>query len=287
MALISMLFVQLGIAASVGLFDDIGPEGTACLRLAFAGLILLVVVRPRLRAFSRAGLIATLALGAVTALVTMAYMAAVDRIPMGTASALEFLGPLGVAVLRGRGGTRAWPLVAAVGVLLLTEPWRGASDAVGVAFALLAALAWALYILLTQRVGDEVAGLQGLAVSMPVAGLIATLVAGPSIVGRLTPSILLAGLGLAILLPLVPFVLEMLTLRRLTASAFGTLMSLEPALALLIGLLVLHQSPGLLPVAGIAFVMVAVIGAERGGAREPEAPSVALAEHAELEPVRA
>jgi inner membrane transporter RhtA len=214
-------------------------------------------------------------------------MAAVDRITMGTASALEFLGPLGVAVLRGRGGTRAWPLVAAVGVLLLTEPWRGALDAVGVAFALLAALAWALYILLTQRVGDEVAGLQGLAVSMPVAGLIATFVAGPSIVGRLTPSILLAGLGLAILLPLVPFVLEMLTLRRLTASAFGTLMSLEPALALLIGLLVLHQSPGLLPVAGIAFVMVAVIGAERGGAREPEAPSVALAEHADVEPARA
>jgi inner membrane transporter RhtA len=287
MALISMLFVQLGIAASVGLFDDIGPEGAACLRLAFAGLILLVVVRPRLRAFTRASLTATLALGAVTALVTMAYMAAVDRIPMGTASALEFLGPLGVAVLRGRGGTRAWPLVAAVGVLLLTEPWRGALDAVGVAFALLAALAWALYILLTQRVGDEVAGLQGLAVSMPVAGLIATFVAGPSIVGRLTPSILLAGLGLAILLPLVPFVLEMLTLRRLTASAFGTLMSLEPALALLIGLLVLHQSPGLLPVAGIAFVMVDVIGAERGGARAPEAPSVGLAEHAELEPARA
>jgi inner membrane transporter RhtA len=287
MALVSMLCVQLGIAASVGLFDDVGPEGAACLRLAFAGVVLLVLVRPRPRAFSRASLAATLALGGVTALVTMSYMAAVDRIPMGTASALEFLGPLGVAIVRGRGGARMWPLVAAVGVLLLTEPWHGTLDAAGVAFALLAALAWALYILLTQRVGDEVAGLQGLAISMPVAGLVATLAAGPSIVGHLTPGVLLAGLGLAILLPVVPFALEMLALRRLTAPAFGTLMCLEPALALLIGLLMLNQAPGLLPVAGIGFVVAAGIGAERSGGRPADTQQVALGAPVELEPVRA
>jgi inner membrane transporter RhtA len=136
-----------------------------------------------------------------------------------------------------------------------------------VAFALAAAAAWALYIVLTQRVGDEVAGLQGLAISMPVAGLVASAVAGPSLIGDLTPAILLAGIGLAILLPVIPFTLEMLALRRLTTTAFGTLMSLEPALALLVGLVVLGQAPGLLPVAGIAFVVVAGIGAERGGAR--------------------
>jgi inner membrane transporter RhtA len=203
----------------------------------------------------------------VTAAVTMCFMAAVDRIPMGTASALEFLGPLGVAVLRGRGSTKVWPAVAAVGVLLLTEPWHGALDPIGVAFALAAAVAWALYIVLTQRVGDEVAGLQGLAISLPVAGLVATLIAGPSLVGDLTPAVLLAGVGLAILLPVIPFALEMLALRRLTTTAFGTLMSLEPALALLIGLLVLGQAPGLLPIAGIAFVVAAGIGAERTGAR--------------------
>src|SRR5439155_1409621 len=152
----------------------------ACLRLAFAGVILLVLVRPRPGAFSRDSLVAAVALGVVTAAVTMFFMAAVDRIPLGTASALEFLGPLGVAVLRGRGGTKLWP---------------------------------------------------------------------------------------AILLPVIPFALEMLALRRLTATAFGTLMSLEPALALLIGLVVLGQAPGLLPVVGIAFVVVAGIGAERTGAR--------------------
>jgi inner membrane transporter RhtA len=271
MAFAAMLCVQLGIAASVGLFDEVGAEGAACLRLVFAGLILIAVVRPRPGAFSRASLTAAVALGVVTAAVTMCFMAAVDRIPMGTASALEFLGPLGVAVLRGRGSTKVWPAVAAVGVLLLTEPWHGALDPIGVAFALAAAVAWALYIVLTQRVGDEVAGLQGLAISLPVAGLVATLIAGPSLVGDLTPAVLLAGVGLAILLPVIPFALEMLALRRLTTTAFGTLMSLEPALALLIGLLVLGQAPGLLPIAGIAFVVVAGIGAERTGAR-PGAP---------------
>ena len=282
MALVSMLCVQLGIAASIGLFDQVGAEGAACLRLAFAGLILLAVVRPRPGSFSRSSLGASIALGVVTAAVTMFFMAAVDRIPMGTASALEFLGPLGVAILRGRGTTKAWPFVAAVGVLLLTEPWRGTLDPVGVAFALAAALAWALYIVLTQRVGDEVAGLQGLAISMPVAGLVAIAVAGPSLAGELTPEILLAGVGLAILLPVIPFALEMLALRRLTATAFGTLMSLEPALALLIGLIVLGQAPGLLPIFGIAFVVVAGIGAERTGAR----PGPAAPEHLAAVPLR-
>ena len=267
MALVAMLCVQLGIAASVGLFDDVGAEGAACLRLAFAGLILLAAVRPRPRAFSRSSLAAAVALGVAIAAVTMFFMAAVARIPLGTASALEFLGPLGVAILRGRGGTKVWPAIAAVGVLLLTEPWHGTLDPAGVAFALAAAVAWALYILLSQRVGDEVAGLQGLAVSMPTAGLLATAIAGPSLVGDLTPEILLAGIGLAILLPVIPFALEMLALRRLTVTAFGTLMSLEPAIALMIGLIVLGQTPGLAPVAGIAFVVVAGMGAERTGAR--------------------
>ena len=143
MALVSMFCVQLGIAASVGLFDEVGSDGAACLRLAFAGLILLAIVRPRPGAFSRSSLAAAIALGAVTAAMTMCFLAAVDRIPMGTASALEFLGPLGVAILRGRGSTKAWPAVAAIGVLLLTEPWRGALDPAGVAFALAGAVEWA------------------------------------------------------------------------------------------------------------------------------------------------
>ena len=271
MAVASMLCVQLGLAASVGLFDRIGPQGAAWLRLAWAGVLLAVLVRPRRSMFTRSSLLSCVALGVVTAGVTMFFMAAVSRLPLGTASALEFLGPLGVAIARGRGGTKVWPALAAVGVLLLTEPWRGEADLVGIGYALAAAVCWAAYILLTQRVGDEVTGIRGLAVSMPVAGLVATIVAGPTVFGHVTWELLLFGLGLAILLPVVPFILELLALRRLTTAAFGTLMSLEPAFALIIGLVVLHQKPGWAPVAGIAFVVVAGIGAERTGAREEPA----------------
>jgi inner membrane transporter RhtA len=268
MAVASMLCVQLGLAASVGLFDRIGPEGAAWLRLAWAGVILLVLVRPRLGDFSRRGLLAGTALGVVTAGVTLLFMASVARLPLGTASALEFLGPLSVAVARSRRGRLLlWPLLAAAGVLLLTEPWHGDVDMVGVALALGAAVCWAAYILLTQAVGDEVAGLNGLAISLPVAGLVATVVAGPATLPLLTWQIAIIGVGLAILLPVVPFSLEMLALRRLTTSSFGTLMSLEPAIALVIGLLVLHQVPGLWPVLGIGFVVAAGVGAERTGAR--------------------
>ena len=267
MAVAAMLCVQLGLAASVGLFDRIGPEGAAWLRLAWAGVLLLVLVRPRQSAFTRSSLLACVALGVVTAGLTMFFMAAVARLPLGTASALEFLGPLGVAVARGRRHTVIWPVLAAVGVVLLTEPWHGTADPVGIVFALSAGACWAAYILLTQRVGDDVAGIKGLAVSMPVAGIVATLVAGPSIFGQLTWELLVIGLGLAVLLPVIPFSLELLALRRLTTAAFGTLMCLEPAIALVIGLIVLHQVPGPLPVLGIVFVVVAGVGAERAGRR--------------------
>jgi inner membrane transporter RhtA len=267
MAVASMLCVQLGLAASVGMIDQVGAGGAAWLRLFWAGVLLLVVVRPRLSAFSREALRAGVALGVVTAGVTLLFMAAVDRLPLGTASALEFLGPLGVAVVRSRGVGRAWALVAAAGVLCLTQPWAGSADPVGVAFALAAAVCWAAYILLTQRVGEAVSGVAGLSISMPVAALVATVVAGPGVVGRLTPELMLAGLGLAILLPVVPFTLELLALRRLTTGAFGTLMALEPAFALMIGFVALHQVPNLLAVLGIGFVVAAGIGAERSGTR--------------------
>ncbi len=268
MALGSMVCVQFGLAIAVTLIDDIGVEGAAWLRLAWAGILLLVIVRPRRAAFTRNSFLMCVLLGIVTAAITLLFMAALDRIPLGTASALEFLGPLGVAIARGHGrGRMLWPGLAGVGVLLLTQPWSGTVDPVGVAYALAAAVCWACYILLTQRVGDEVAGINGLAVSMPVAGLVATLTVGPAVFDRMTPQILLIGVGLAILLPVVPFALELLALRRLTTAAFGTLMSLEPALGMLVGFLVLHQSPGLWGLAGICFVVAAGVGAARTGAR--------------------
>ncbi|WP_460444517.1 EamA family transporter [Angustibacter aerolatus] len=274
MAVASMLCVQLGIAASTGLFDRIGPEGVAWLRLGWAGVVLLLVARPRPSDFTRSGLLACVALGVVTGGLTLLFMAAVDRLPLGTASALEFLGPLGVAVVRGRGTAKLWAASAAAGVVLLTQPWSGAADPVGVAYALGAAACWAAYVLLTQRVGDQVSGVKGLAVSMPVAALVATAVAAPSAAPHLTPQLLVAGLGLALLLPVVPFTLELLALRRLTAAAFGTLMALEPAFALVIGFVVLHQQPDVLALAGVGLVVLAGVGAERTGQRAAAVPPV-------------
>lgn len=274
MALTAMLCVQLGLAVSVMLIERVGAEGAAWLRLAWAGILMLLIVRPRRSAFTRRSFLYCLALGVVTALVTLLFMAAIGRIPLGTASALEFLGPLGVAVATAGAGRRVvWPALAAVGVLLLTQPWSGTVDLVGVLFALCAAVCWACYILLTQRVGDDVAGINGLAVSMPTAGVVATLVAGPMVFDRITPDLILIGFGLAVLVPLIPFTLEFFALRRLTTSAFGTMMSLEPAFALIIGLVILHQVPGPAALIGIGFVVVAGIGASRAGARPAPVPA--------------
>lgn len=268
LAVVAMLCVQLGLAVSVGLIDRIGVAGAAWLRLAWAGALFLVVVRPRRSAFTRRTFAACVALGVVTAMISVLFMAAIGRIPLGTASAVEFLGPLAVAVAKGRGpGRLVWPSLAAIGVLLLTRPWLGTIDVVGVGFALAAAVCWACYILLTQKVGDGVDGLGGLGVSMPVAALVTTAAFGSTVFPRLTPELILAGLGVAILLPIIPFSLELLALRRLTTAAFGTLMSLEPGFAMVIGLVVLDQHPDVAAVVGIAFVVGAGIGAARSGSR--------------------
>ncbi|WP_229870479.1 EamA family transporter [Streptomyces longisporoflavus] len=272
MAVASMSTIQLGLALSVPLVDQLGALGTTGLRLAGAGVLLLVLIRPRPRDFSGRDLLACTMLGAVSAGMMVFFMLAVTRLPLGTASALEFLGPLAVSLWGpGRGRIR-WTAMAALGVAALTEPWHGGIDALGAGFALTAAACWAAYILLTQRVGDSVTGLGGLAISMPVAGLIGLLAAAPSELENVTWKLLGAMLGLAALSAVLPFILEFLALRRLTTSAFGTLMSLEPAIALLMGLLVLGQMPGLAPAVGVAFVVIAGIGATRNGARTAPAP---------------
>jgi inner membrane transporter RhtA len=275
MAAGSMSCVQLGLALSAHLLDQLGPLGIAGLRLAWAGVLLLILIRPRPRDFTGQDLLACGVLGVVTAGLMMLFMLAIARIPLGTASALEFLGPLTVSVLGLGGGRRRWAVLAAAGVVLLTRPWTGGTDPAGLGFALAAAACWGTYILLTQHVGDRVTGLSGLAVSMPVAGIVALPAAGFSGLGRVPWPLLTVMLALAALHPVLPFSLELLALRRLTASAFGTLMSLEPAIALLAGLLILGQIPSAASAAGILFVVAAGIGATRTGARTPQAHDTA------------
>jgi len=270
LAVASMLSVQLGAALSTRLFPAVGPVGTVWLRLSVAAVVFLLIARPPLHKLRGGGWRTPLLLGVMTAVMTTFFVLAIDRIPLGTVVAIEFLGPLGVAVVRS-GGRRGlvWPALALLGVLLLTEPWTGDIDPLGVLYAALAAVGWAAYIVLTQQVGDQFSGLQGLALTMPVAALTTAVIGVPQAIGGITPAVLAAAIGLAVLLPIVPFALELLALRRLTAAAFGTLMALEPGIATLIGGVVLAQVPELWQLLGVALVVVAGIGAERGGHRAP------------------
>ncbi|BBY16093.1 EamA family transporter [Mycolicibacterium litorale] len=273
MAIAAQVSVQMGMAVAVSLIDRIGSDGTAWLRLAWAGVLLLVVVRPRPSAFTWRTFGMCVVLGCVTAAISLLFMASLDRIALGTATALEFLGPLAVAVVHGKGRHRLlWPGLAAIGVVLLCQPFDGGIDPKGAMLAIAAGVCWAIYILLTQRVGDEVSGVNGLAVSMPVAAVVSSFFVSTAVFGKMTPELLLIGLGMAVLLPVLPYVLELLALRRLTTAAFGTLMSLEPAFALVVGFLLLDQEPGVAGVLGIAAVVAAGIGAARGGGREMAVP---------------
>ncbi|MDQ0678551.1 inner membrane transporter RhtA [Arthrobacter pascens] len=270
LAVTAMLSVQLGSALSVDLIDAVGPAGTALLRLSLGAVILLAIARPPLRTVRWHDVPALLGLGVTTGLVTIGFLAAIEHIPLGTAVAIEFLGPLTVAAIRSH-SRRAliWPAVALLGVVLLTQPWQGGFDPTGVGFTALAAIGWAAYILLTQRIGDRFTGIGALSLTVPIAAVTAAVVGIPQAAGHLTPAILAAAAGLAILLPVLPFALEMLALRRMTPTAFGTLMALEPALGVLLGLLIMHQQPSAIQVLGILLVVLAGAAAQRGGRRRP------------------
>jgi inner membrane transporter RhtA len=274
----AMVSVQLSSALSVDLISSIGPAGTAWLRLAFGALIFLAIARPSPRSVERRDVPVILGLGVATGLMSIAFLAAIERIPLGTAVAIEFLGPLTVAGLRSHNNRAlAWPATAFAGVVLVTRPWDGEINLAGVGFAALSATGWATYILLTQRVGDRFDGIQGLAFTIPVAAATAAVVGFPQAVGHLTAGAVASAAGLALLLPVLPFTLEMLALRRMTHTAFGTLMALEPAIGVVIGFLLLGQGMTSLQLTGVGLVVVAGASAQRGAQRSVDR-TVELAE---------
>ncbi len=278
MAVAAMLLIQVSNALSVTVIDAVGAAGTSWLRMCFGAVFLLLIVRPSVRSIRRADVPTLLMLGAVTGLMTTFFLAALDRIPLGTAVAIEFLGPLTVAaVMSRRRRALVWPALALVGVVLLTEPWKGATDALGIVFALLAGTCWGLYNLLTQRVGDRFSGITGLAFTIPIAAVVTTVIGLPQVIGG-TPTvpIILLAAGIALITPVVSFGLEMLALRRMTHTAFGTLLAIEPAFGLIVGLIILSQLPGPLQIIGIVIVIVAGAAAQRDGTRrraQPEVPA--------------
>lgn len=268
LAIAAMLSVQLGSALSVDLIAAVGPAGTAWLRLSFGALIFLVLARPPLRAIRRHDVPGLLGLGITTGLMTIMFLSAIERIPLGTAVAIEFLGPLTVAAVRSHNARAlAWPAVALLGVVLLTEPWHGEINGTGVAFAVLSGVGWGVYILLTQRIGDRFSGIGSLSITITIAAITAAVVGIPQATGHLSWGILAMAAALAILLPVLPFAFELLALRRMTSTAFGTLMALEPAIGVVLGLVVLRQMLSTTQVAGIVLVVLAGAAAQRSGRR--------------------
>lgn len=272
LALAAMFSIQLGAAISVQLVDDLGILRTSWLRLSIGAVGFALIARPRVWKMSIRELRAPILLGIVSAGLTISFLAAIDRLPLGTAVAIEFLGPLTVAAINShRKAALLWPAIALAGVVLMTEPWAGELNFAGIVFAAIAGTGWGLYIVITQHVGDRFSGVDGLAISMPVAAVITGIAGARQAIGELTWNIFAIALVAALLLPLIPWTLEMYALRRLTKAAFGTLMALEPAIALSIGAVVLSQTPSAPQFAGIFLVVVAGTAAERRGRRETRA----------------
>lgn len=257
--LLAIISVQVGAALAKGLFQTIGSSGTVFLRVGFGALIFLLMWRPRVQGYSRADYMLLVLFGLVIAGMNAAFYAAIARIPLGIAVTLEFVGPLGISVFASRKRRDfLWAGLAAAGVVLLAPFGNTTIDPLGVGLALLAGSCWAAYILLNVRVGSTFAGGSGLALSMSVAALVLLpLGIQNGGVALLQPKILLLGVGVAILSTVIPFSLELEALRRLPARVFGVLMSLEPAIAALVGFVVLRETTGLRALIALVLIVIA------------------------------
>ena len=259
--LVSIVSIQLGAAVAVHLFETLGPIGTAFLRLAFAAVLLLVAARRQIGSGARRHAGMLLLFGCVIGAMNMCFYSAIDRIPLGIAVAIEFIGPLGVAVFTSRRLNHfIWIGLAVAGLALLTPSIGTDLDPVGVGLALAAGAGWASFVLISPRVSRAVGG-AGLALGMLVAGLF-TLPFGLAAGGleRLDPGLLGGALAVGILSTALPLSLEFEALRRMTARAYGVVVTLEPVVAALVGAIVLGQALPPAALLAIACVTAAAIG---------------------------
>lgn len=259
----SILSVQVGAAFAKHLFQAIGPGGAVFMRVGVGAVVLLAWWRPRLARYTWAQYRVALLFGLTLALMNFAFYLALDRVPLGIAVTIEFVGPLGVAVAGSRRLLDGlWVLLAAVGVLLLA-PWTGAQiDPLGILFALVAGGCWASYILLSARVGRAFADGSGLALAMGF-GAVVLIPVGVISAGTTLwqPSILLVGGAVGLLSSVLPYSLEIEALRHIPPRLFGIFMSVEPAVAALIGFLLLGEIMTPRSILAITLVMLASVGA--------------------------
>ncbi len=258
LVLAGIVSVQFGGALAATLVPVIGAGGSVVMRLIFATLLLLALVRPRWRGHSRRAWLTVIAFGVALGLMNFTFYASLAHLPIGVAVTIEFIGPLTLAAALSRRLLDVVAVAAAAGgVVLISEalhvplaelPWTG------IGLALAAGAFWAAYIVLSGRTGAEFPQLEGLALAMVVATVV-TLPLGIGSIPQWDAGTLVKGLGIAVLSSVLPYSLELLALRRLTAKVFGILLSLEPAAAALAGLIVLGQVLRPTQLAGMALVV--------------------------------
>jgi inner membrane transporter RhtA len=269
LVMLGIVSVQLGSALAKNLFGAVGSFGTVALRLFFAAAVLILLWRPSPRIDRRTWTV-VLAYGVILGFMNLFFYLALARIPLGIAVTVDFLGPLAVALMGSRRWLDAfWAVLAAAGVVLLTEG-GGAVDLVGFLFALAAAACWGLYIVVGAALGRDTAEGNGLALGMVVAALVVVPVGvANSGAALIQPWVLVAGLGVALLSSVVPYSVDLEALRKVPPRVFGILMSLEPAVAALVGLVVLGESLHWSQWIAVLSVVAASAGATRGA--RPEA----------------
>jgi inner membrane transporter RhtA len=261
--ILSVVSVQGGAAFAKELFPTLGAAGTAGLRIGLSAIMLFAAFRPKLARLTRTQWRAVIPYGLVLGALNLSFYMALERIPLGLAVTLEFVGPLSLAVF----GSRRlldflWAVLAGIGILLIA-PWRESASAVdlpGVLLALMAGGLWAAYIVLGGRASKMLAAGESVATGMLFASLaILPFSFAGGLAGHLTPPLFAKGLAVALLSSAVPFTLEMLALRVLPARTFGILMSLEPAVAALVGFAFLREQ--LTPTQWLALVFVSFASA--------------------------
>ncbi|EYT60120.1 MULTISPECIES: EamA family transporter [Microbacterium] len=269
----SCLSLPFGAAVAAQLFPVLGPWGVTSLRVAIAALLLVAIVRPRPRKWTRQQWLAAVLFGVSLAAMNGFFYAAIDRIPLGPAVAIEFLGPLVLAaVLTRKLADFTWVGVALLGMVVLgIDGLIGAEplDPLGVVFILIAAGFWAMYIRMSARVGALIPGSSGLAMGLVVAAVLLIPVGIPAAsTVAMDPQLLLLAAITAVLSSVIPYSFELAALRRLPQRVFGVLLSLEPAFATLAGWLILGQDATPLRLLAIALVIAASVGTTLGVRRD-------------------
>lgn len=263
--LIAILSIQFGSALAKSLFSELGPWGVVSLRVTFSTLILFTIWQPRLHAEARKHYKLILAFGIAMAMMNSAFYAAINRIPLGVAIAIEFTGPLGLSILKSqRWLDGLWAALAVIGILLLT-PLSGATlDPTGMALALLAGACWAMYIILAAKLGPALPGVEGLTWGLAVSSLILLPIgivhAGSAL---LNPKLLALGAGVALLSTALPYACEIIALRSIPIKVFGVMLSIEPMVGVLAGFLILGETLSARSLIACLLVSIAAAGAAR------------------------